>query len=178
MKKSFTSKIRVIILLIFLISLVQGTILLKLVTNFDDITLKMNIQNTVIITVFIQFVLALVLIFYIPVFLRKAFAEIHQILKEISLGNYHVDIDLDNFKKSMGNEFFAVILSISKMLSSVFKFNILKKAIARIRKLIISYTIFLVPSRLSKLVNCCQSAANSLETMKRIDTMDSRRQGR
>ena len=128
MKQSFTSKIRVIILLMFLISLIQGIILLKSITNFDSIiTLKMNIQNTVIITVFIQFVLALVLIFYIPVFLRKAFAEIHQILKEISMGNYHIDIDLDNFRKNMDNEFYAVILSISKMLSSVFKFNVLKK---------------------------------------------------
>ncbi|NQV19125.1 MAG: PAS domain-containing protein [Armatimonadetes bacterium] len=128
MKQSFTSKIRVIILLMFLITLIQGIILLKLITNFDNIiTLKMNIQNTVIITIFVQFVLAMVLIFYIPVFLRKAFADIHQILKEISMGNYHIDIDLENFRKSMDNEFFAVILSISNMLSSVFQFDILKK---------------------------------------------------
>ena len=29
-----------------------------------------------------------------------------------------------------------------------------------------------LPSHLSKLVSCCQSVANSLETMERMDTVD------
>jgi len=128
MKSSFTGKIKILILLLFLMSVVQGFIVLQLIGSYDNIhDLKIDIQNTLFITVFIQFVLAIFLIFYIPVFLHKAFSEIHNILKDISQGIYHIDIDLDSFESSMDKEFYSVMISIDNMLKSVLNFDRLKK---------------------------------------------------
>jgi PAS domain S-box-containing protein len=134
MNLSFTAKIRLIIVLLFIISLIEGLIILSMlngasadVLNGNITQLKMDIQNTIYITVFFQFVLAMILIFYIPVFLHRAFAEIHQILKDISQGLYSIDIDLDSFQNRVDNEFYRVIVSIKAMLESVLTFDTLKK---------------------------------------------------
>ena len=128
MKLSFTAKIRLIIILLFIISLIQGIIIFQLTANFTDtIQLKLDIQNTVYIALFLQLVLVLILIFYIPIFLNKAFSGIHQVLKEISKGTYSIDIDLENYERKLDKEFYAVISSIKRMLESILKFDLLKK---------------------------------------------------
>jgi len=128
MKSSFTRKIRLLIIVLFLISVVQAGIILHLIGNFTSIyDLKIDIQNTVFITVFIQFVIVMIMIFYLPVFLHKAFSEIHNILKDISQGIYNIDIDLELFRKSADKEFFSIIVAIKEMLKSVLNFDRLKK---------------------------------------------------
>lgn len=128
MKNSFTGKIKTLILILFLISIVQGIIIFQLINTYDPQSeLKIDVQNTLFITIFIQFVLAIYLFFYIPVFLHKAFSEIHNILKDISQGIYNIDIDLKTFQTSMDKEFYAVIVSIDEMLKSVLNFDRLKK---------------------------------------------------
>ena len=128
MKSSFTGKIRILLILLFLISVVQAGMILHLIGNFTSIfDLKIDIQNTLLITVFIQFVIVMIMIFYLPVFLHKAFSEILNILKDISQGIYNIDIDLESFKKSADKEFFSVISAIKEMLRSVLNFDRLKK---------------------------------------------------
>ena len=128
MKTSFMGKIRILIIILFLISLIQGMIILKLMLNFNDPEiLKQDIQNTVLITIFLQFLLTVIIFFYLPVFLHNTFSEIHQILKDISQGNYKIEIDLENFEKNLDREFYAVILEIKKMLKSIITFDKLKK---------------------------------------------------
>lgn len=128
MKKSFTAKIRFIIILLFLISIIQGFIILQIVDYTEDMErAKMDIINTIFITFFLQFVLVIVLFFYIPVFLRKAFSDIHQILKDITLGVYNIDIDEENLKTNTDREFYEVIESIQTALESILKFDNLKK---------------------------------------------------
>ncbi|MBN2460143.1 MAG: hypothetical protein JXB60_00940 [Candidatus Cloacimonetes bacterium] len=128
MKSSFTGKIRIIIIFLFLIALVQGMIIIQLVNNFNDIqTLKQDILNTVYITIFLQFVLSIILIFYLPVFLRNAFAEINNILKDISQGMYNIELDINTFDRNLDKEFMTVVLEIKKMLRSIAAFDKLKK---------------------------------------------------
>jgi len=128
MKISFTGKIRLLILLIFIIVLIQAGVVLHLLGNsIDLIQMRIDIQNTIFITIFVQFILALILIFYIPVFLHKAFLEIHNIIKDISQGIYNIDIDTDNFKRSLDKEFYTVMLSLKDMLRSILSFDKLKK---------------------------------------------------
>jgi len=128
MKFSFTGRIRIMILLLFAISLVQGLIILNRISSSENLnSLMIDIQNTIIITIFLQFILVISLIFYLPVFLHKAFAETQAILKDITRGIYSIDIDLDDFQSRMGKEFFALILSISEMLKSIRTFDGLKK---------------------------------------------------
>jgi len=128
MKFSFTGRIRLIILLLFAISLVQGLIILNRTSSPENLnSLMIDIQNTIIITIFLQFILVIALIFYLPIFLQKAFAEIHAILKDITRGIYTIDIDLEDFQNRADKEFFAVIFSIKEMLKSIKTFDGLKK---------------------------------------------------
>ncbi|MCK4694283.1 MAG: hypothetical protein KAT74_00900, partial [Candidatus Cloacimonetes bacterium] len=128
MKLSFTSKIRIIIILLFTISLVQGLLIFQMVGDFNDPdALKMDIQNTIYITLFLQFILVMILFFYIPVFLHKAFSEIHQILTDITRGNYSIDINIGDFETRVDKEFLAVILSIKDVLKAFLNFDKLKK---------------------------------------------------
>ncbi|MCF7793142.1 MAG: PAS domain-containing protein [Candidatus Cloacimonetes bacterium] len=128
MKNTFTGKIRFLVILLFLITITQTGIIFQLMDSSVDIAdLKMNIQNTLFITVFLQFMIVIIIIFYIPVFLHKAFSEIHNILKDISQGIYNIDIDLDVYNRSMDKEFLAVLDSINEMLKSVLTFDKLKK---------------------------------------------------
>jgi signal transduction histidine kinase len=128
MKLSFTAKIRAIILFLLLISFVQGMIIIRTTINLENFdSEKQDIQNTIYITWFLQFLFSMILIFYLPVFLQKAFSEIHRKLKEIALGNYSIEMDLSSLQTSMDNEFFSVIVSIKEMLKSIRTFDALKK---------------------------------------------------
>ena len=121
-------KIRILIIILFLISLVQGLIILRLLLSFEDPEiLVQDVQNTVLITIFLQFLLTIIIFFYLPVFLHNTFSEIHNILKDISQGHYQIEIDLESFEKSLDREFYALILEIKKMLRSIITFDNLKK---------------------------------------------------
>jgi len=128
MKLSFTGKLRLIIMVLFLISMVQGIIVLHLVITGQDMhQVRLDIQNTIYITLFMQFLVTIILVFYIPVFLHKAFGDIHVILKDIAQGMYSLEIDLPTYENMVDKEIFAVIKSISDTLRSVKNFDKLKK---------------------------------------------------
>ena len=121
-------KIRLLLVILFLVSIIQAGLILHLLNSSGDISeLKVDIQNTVLITIFIQFVIVIILIFNLPAFLHKDLTEIHNILKDISQGIYNIDIDLESFRKSADKDFYAVIVAIRDMLRSVLNFDRLKK---------------------------------------------------
>jgi signal transduction histidine kinase len=128
MNISLTGRIRVILLVLFAISLVQGLIILNLISNESNThSLIMDIQNTIIITVFLQFILVISLFFYLPIMLHKAFSDIHALLKDIARGIYTIDIDPEDYQHKAGKEFFAAVMTIKEMLKSVKTFDLLKK---------------------------------------------------
>jgi len=128
MKLSFTGKLRLIIMVLFLISMLQGIIVLHLViTGQDMLQVRLDIQNTIYITLFMQFLVTIILVFYIPVFLHKAFGDIHVILKDIAQGMYSLEIDLPTYERKVDKEIFAVVKSITETLRSVKNFDKLKK---------------------------------------------------
>lgn len=128
MKQTFTGKIRLIIILAFIITVIQSIVILSLVGGLQETELVMNIQNAVYITIFLQFILLLILFFYVPVFMRQSFTEIHNVLKEIAKGRYNLEIDMDYFQKTKDKEVYKLLVSIQKMLQAVFTFDKLKKA--------------------------------------------------
>jgi len=89
--------------------------------------MKLDVQNTIFIGIFVQFILTLIIIIYVPVFLNKAFTEINNIIKDISQGVYSIDIDLDNLETTTDKEIFAVISLLKDMLKSILTFDKLKK---------------------------------------------------
>lgn len=128
MRLSFRGKIRLLIVIMFIVAILQGGIILHLINNHDSfLQMKLDVQNTIFIGLFIQFLLALAIIFYVPVFLHRAFSEIHNIIKDITQGIYTIDIDLDSYKTTIDKEFFVVISLIKDMLKSILTFDKLKK---------------------------------------------------
>jgi len=128
MRISFIRKIRLLIIIVFIIEILQSGIILHLInTQGSLLQMKLDIQNTIFIGLFIQFLLVLSIILYVPRFLNKAFSEIHNIIKDITQGVYTIDIDLDNSKTTTDKEFFAVISSLKEMLKSILTFDKLKK---------------------------------------------------
>jgi PAS domain S-box-containing protein len=128
MKLSYKGKIRTIVVILFLISIVQGTIIMQATSGLEGYDIiKQDIQNTIYISWFLQFLLSMILIFYLPIFLTKAFSEIQNKLKEISQGNYSIEMDLSSMQATMDKELFAVLETIKEMLKSVKTFDLLKK---------------------------------------------------
>ena len=128
MRFSFTGKIRLLIVFMFIVAILQAGIILHLISNSSSfIQMKLDVQNTIFIGLFIQFLLTLIIIFYVPIFLHKAFSEIHNIIKDITQGVYTIEIDLDNYKTTIDKEFFAVISILKDMLKSILTFDKLKK---------------------------------------------------
>ena len=128
MRLSFTGKIRLLIIIMFIVAILQGGIILHLINNQGSfLQMKLDVQNTIFIGLFIQFLLGLAIIFYVPVFLHKAFSEIHNIIKDIAQGIYTIDIDLDSYKNTIDKEFFMVISLLNDMLKSILTFDKLKK---------------------------------------------------
>ena len=128
MRLSFTGKIRLLIVFMFIVAILQAGIILHLISNsISFIQMKLDVQNTIFIGLFIQFLLTLIIIFYVPIFLHKAFSEIHNIIKDITQGVYTIEIDLDNYKTTIDKEFFAVISILKDMLKSILTFDKLKK---------------------------------------------------
>ena len=128
MNLSFTGKIRLLIIIMFIVAIAQAGIILHLINNSSIfLQIKLDVQNTIFIGLFIQFLLTLAIIFYVPVFLHKSFTEIHNIIKDITQGVYAIDIDLNNYKTTIDKEFFIVTSLLRDMLKSIFNFDKLKK---------------------------------------------------
>jgi len=128
MKLSFTGKLRLLIILMFIVVIIQAGIILHLINNSIGISqMKLDVQNTIFIGLFIQFILTLSIIFYVPIFLHKAFSEIHTIIKDITQGVYTIDIDLDSYETTIDKEFYVIISLLKDMLKSILTFDKLKK---------------------------------------------------
>lgn len=129
MKYTFSNKIRIIIIILFVITLTQGLIITKILHSDAALAIiKGNISNTIVISIFLSFTITILLFFYLPVFLKNSLKPIHKKLKEIGKGSYNIDVDSDNSKNKMDSEFYAIVKSISDMLDVILVFDNLKKS--------------------------------------------------
>ena len=128
MKYTFSNKIRIIIIILFVITLAQGLLITKILHSDATLSIiKGNISNTIVISIFLSFTITILLFFYLPVFLKNSLKPIHKKLKEIGKGSYNIDVDSDNSKDKMDSEFYAIVESISEMLDVILVFDNLKK---------------------------------------------------
>ncbi|MBT3755603.1 MAG: hypothetical protein HOK80_03215 [Candidatus Cloacimonetes bacterium] len=128
MRLSFSGKIKLLVIIMFIVSILQAGIILHLINNSSSFfQIKLDVQNTIFIGIFVQFLLTLIIVIYVPIFLHKAFTEINNIIKDISQGVYTIDIDLNNQETSIDKEFYAVISHLKVMLKSILTFDKLKR---------------------------------------------------
>ncbi len=128
MKISISSKIRWFIILLLFFTVLQGAIIIHIIHN-SVLTenLKQNIQNTIYIITFIEFIFVLIFFFYIPGFIKKSFSIVLDIISTISEGNYLLYKNKEDIPTSKVKEIDELIKSLVKMLNSILEFDSLKK---------------------------------------------------
>lgn len=128
MKMTYTGKIRIFAILILIIAIIQAIWINNAIEGVQmDEELKLTIQNILFVILFFQFLLVIIIIFYVPVLLKKSINEINNILKDIDKGIYTVDIDLEDQRTKLDEDFFQIAESIKQMLNSIRTFDKLKK---------------------------------------------------
>jgi hypothetical protein len=124
-KDSFTARLRVFLALFMLLAIINAAIVISTSQSSNDIVqIKTDIQNIEYIFLFLIFLLAVILFFYIPLMLHRKLIEIHRLLREITEGNYYPEIDMKRFDQD--REFLSFVTAIQRMLQVVVKFDQLK----------------------------------------------------
>ncbi len=128
MKNSFVGKFRNFLILIVLISVIQGVLIVHTFST-DKLSeeKKTDVINIISASIGSQIVFLFIFIIYIPVIRKKIFVDIHKIIKEISKGNYQTDFDFQTIADKNDKSIAEIILSLKKMLSMIQKFEKARK---------------------------------------------------
>lgn len=127
MKASFTKVIRILLSILFAFFLIQSLAILRIVTTNNLAKhIQIDIQNTIILTLFVGFIFFIIIYLSIPTLLKKSFFEIRYIINEISKGNYKIDPSRIN-NKSSDKEFRNTADLMTNMIVTLRKFDDLKK---------------------------------------------------
>ncbi len=142
MKYFITRKIRYFIVVLLLLAAAQGMVMWLTLSTHSDAMKKLNdtnmlreraqlmkkdIGNILWIFLFLYFLIAIVFFFYIPVFLHRGFTDVTKLLKEITRGNYNLDIDESELAQRNDEDVMELIVQVRKMLNSVIHFDQAKK---------------------------------------------------
>jgi len=125
MKASVTNKVRIVILVIFAILAVQTIMVLLTINGQEDVRqIKTDVQSIVYLFLFGLSLVLLIMYFYLPLYFKRSFQDIHRLLKTIAEGKYNQEIDLMAYDQD--REFLEIIKSIQMMLTVVRRFDQLK----------------------------------------------------
>lgn len=125
MKRSFNFKYHLLIIILFGIIVLESLLLLVTLSGSAPIqTMVGDMQSIITIFVFIIFVYLVVMYNYIPFRTHKAIKELHNIVDEISNGNYNIDIDSSMYDQDKDIQ--DLILALQKMLVIVARFDQVK----------------------------------------------------
>ncbi len=122
MNRSINSKYRLLITILLGLLLLESLILLASIVKAKDLSLlASDLQTIIIVFVFIIFIYGIVIFNYIPFRLKKSVREVSDIIDEISLGNYNVNIDeqIQSQDADLGD----LVHSLKKMLTIVQRFD-------------------------------------------------------
>ncbi len=142
MKYFITRKIRYFIIVLLLLAAAQAMVMWLTMMTHDKAMQSINdanmlkeraelmrkdIANILWIFLFLYFLVAIVFFFYVPVFLHRGFSDVIKLLKEITRGNYNLDIDETELSQRNDEDVMELIVQIKKMLNSVIHFDQAKK---------------------------------------------------
>ena len=121
-------KISVFLILILLLSATQFVLVsvsLKQISDFSPVFRE--IRTILFIFLLAQIFLVIIVISFLPKYIRKMLDGVETIINEVSRGSYNQSIDLDEYSKNYDKELVDVVESIKKMLTIIIKFDGLKK---------------------------------------------------
>ncbi|MBW6516264.1 MAG: hypothetical protein K0B81_06585 [Candidatus Cloacimonetes bacterium] len=128
MKISIKKRISVFLFIILLLALIQYVLVSITINQSREISLTVReISTIMLIFLLAQTFLVIILISFLPSYLKKMLNAVESIINEISRGSYNQSIDLEEYRKSYDKELVEVVDSIKKMLIIILKFDGMKK---------------------------------------------------
>lgn len=127
MKPSFTTRIRLLLGLLFMLIVIQFIAILASINVAENIyVLAKDIQSIMLAFSFLIFLYIAFLVNYLPYKLKQSEKRLEALIGEISKGNY--EIDIDGYTKEEDTNFHALLSAISKMLKGIYRFDDAKTA--------------------------------------------------
>lgn len=99
MKHSIRSLYHTLLAILVVLILLESLMLLIMTSNARELASLVNdVQTTIIIFALVIFIYAIVIYNLIPVRLKKSLQEVEKTVREISEGNYDIEIDPEQYK--------------------------------------------------------------------------------
>ena len=126
MRISFTNRIRLYMIILFMISFISSVIILNSIMNSSNLKeIVSDTQNVLYIMLFFQFLITILGLFYMPVYVKNALIAIRNVIQEIGKGNYHAEFL--NTMEEKDHEFLEIYQNLIKMQEVILHFDNLKK---------------------------------------------------
>lgn len=127
MKPSFTTRIRLLLGLLFMLIVIQFIAILASINVAEDIyVLAKDIQSIMLAFSFLIFLYIAFLVNYLPYKLKQSEKRLEALISEISKGNY--EIDIDSYMAEEDTNFHTLLSAISEMLKGIYRFDDAKTA--------------------------------------------------
>ncbi len=128
MKISIKKRISTFLLLLILLSALQYILV---TISFGQLRAQVftfsELRTVMLIVLLLQIFIVIILLSYLPNYLKRMCSVIQTIVDDISRGNYAQEIDLEEYRKSCDKELVDVVESMKKMLLIILKFDSMKK---------------------------------------------------
>jgi signal transduction histidine kinase len=110
---------------LFAMIVAQFLVVLFTISQANDLyVLASDIQSIMIVFLFMIFVYLVIIFNYLPYRLSRAVRRVEDLIDEISNGNYQLDIDATSFENDQ--EFQDLVMSITRMLDIISRFDAVK----------------------------------------------------
>jgi hypothetical protein len=98
---------------------------LKALTGNESISREIKI--TLLTFFFLEVALFIVLLSYLPLYLKKLLSGVGDIVNDIGKGNYSLELNLDKYRQNYDQELVELVESVGKMLGIILQFDKMKK---------------------------------------------------
>jgi signal transduction histidine kinase len=127
MKRSLKSVYHIMLSILVALILLELLLLLIMTSNARELAPLVNdVQTTVIIFALVIFIYAIVIYNIIPLRIKRSLEEVEKTVKEISQGNYDIEIDLEQYK--WDRDIQQLMLGLKTLLRSIQGFDQAKEA--------------------------------------------------
>jgi len=125
MRSSIKRRYHLMLGTLFAMIVAQFLVVLFTISQANDLyVLASDIQSIMIVFLFMIFVYLVIIFNYLPYRLSRAVRRVEDLIDEISNGNYQLDIDATSFENDQ--EFQDLVMSITRMLDIISRFDAVK----------------------------------------------------
>lgn len=124
MKKSMSGRYHLAMAIMMGLILLQTLIMLMIISRATDMkTMANDLQTTLIVSVLVIFIYAVVIYNLLPLMLKKSLSRTSKIVSEIAHGRYDVDIDGETASNASDQDMVNLLDGLKSMLRSIHGFD-------------------------------------------------------